>query len=303
MAPRGRDGRVVRSAVMSDSDQGPTPWSPEQRRSASRLGPNVHWESWSLNGEVCITGLDPPFAGGARLGSCLTWLIRSVASRCRSIHNATGEVAFAYTGPGTPSPVAAVMPISFDLALRSPRLISARVRQRGGVAAGGRWPSLWLEGSAYEYVIGRDPLPAAGTLRRGILLLAEERHVFVPARAAPLAPRVQRTWAQGLDAVHHVDTNVVAQLLVDDEKAFFVNLFALVHEARAPRPRPSLEESYRRHEGIISELAPWADAKALRVAWHALWRLPPAMTCEAPSAKPWMRYPAVSFVAAVRPLP
>jgi len=28
----------------------------------------VYWESWSLNGEACITGLDPPFAGGARLG-------------------------------------------------------------------------------------------------------------------------------------------------------------------------------------------------------------------------------------------
>ncbi len=27
----------------------------------------VHCESWSINGEACITGLDPPFAGGAEL--------------------------------------------------------------------------------------------------------------------------------------------------------------------------------------------------------------------------------------------
>ena len=40
----------------------------------------------------------------------------------------------------------------------------------------------------------------------------------------------------------------------------------------------------------------------LPVSWHALWRLPPAMTWSKPGGRAWMRYPAVSFLAAVRPL-
>lgn len=28
--------------------------------------PDAHWESWSRNGEVCIAGLDPPFAASSR---------------------------------------------------------------------------------------------------------------------------------------------------------------------------------------------------------------------------------------------
>ena len=63
-----------------------------------------HWESWSLNGEACITELDPPFAGGAKLASCLTWLVRSFASHCRRTHDATGALAFKCTGPRMPAP-------------------------------------------------------------------------------------------------------------------------------------------------------------------------------------------------------
>ena len=65
-----------------------------------------HWESWSLNREACITGLDPPFAAGARLASRLTWLVRSFASHCRRTHDATGEFALTCTGPRMPSPLA-----------------------------------------------------------------------------------------------------------------------------------------------------------------------------------------------------
>ena len=39
----------------------------------------------------------------------------------------------------------------------------------------------------------------------------------------------------------------------------------------------------------------------LPVSWHALWRLPPAMTWSKPGGRAWMRYPAVSFLAAVSP--
>ncbi len=81
-------------------------------------------------------------------------------------------------------------------------------------------------------------------------------------------------------------------------------MLVLVHAWRAGtvRPRSTLEESHERHAGLIAELAPSAEAKGLPVAWHALWRLPPAMTWSEPGGKPWMRYPAISFAAAVRPL-
>src|SRR3972149_10428722 len=65
---------------------------PAWRRALDRRTPGwchesgVHWESWSLNGEACITGLDPPFTGGARLANCLTWLVRSFARHCRPTH-------------------------------------------------------------------------------------------------------------------------------------------------------------------------------------------------------------------------
>lgn len=275
----------------------------DPRGSHWRPGPKVHWESWSRNGEVCIAGLDPPFAGGARLASCLTWLSRSFASHCRRMHDSTGAIAFTCTGPRMPGTLALSIATSFDLALRDPKLIHARVCRRGGDPAACRWPALWLEGSVYEYVIGRDPFPPVGTPRRKLLILAEEREVFVPARGLLLA-RARRAWATGLHAVADVDANAVRGLLHEDEHAFVLNVLVLAHAwpAEAVHPRPTLEESYRQHESVIVELTPPAEATGLSVAWHALWRLPPAMTWSEADEEPWMRFPAVSFAAAVRPL-
>ena len=263
----------------------------------------VHWESWSRNGEACITGVDPPFAGGARLASCLTWLLRAFASHCRRTHDATGALALTCIGPRTPSALAVAMSGSFDLALRDPRLIRERVRRRGGDPAAGRWPALWLEGAVHEYVVGRDPFPPVGTPRRKLVILAEERQVFVPARAAALAAGIRRAWERGLDAVAGID-GAFPVFLAEDELAFLVNMLVLVHThpAGSARPRSPLEESHRRHVELIADLAPPAQAKGLPVAWHALWRLPPAMTWSDPGGEPWMRYPAVSLAAAIRPL-
>lgn len=196
------------------------------------------------------------------------------------------------------------MSVSFDLALRDPRLIRGRVRRRGGDPDSTGWTAFWLEGSVYDYVIGRNPFPPVGTRRRKVVVLAEERQVFVPARAANLAAGVRRAWESGLDAVAGVEGTPFTGLLDEDEHAFLLNMLVLVHSRPAANasPRPPLEESYWRHEVLIAELAPPAQAKGLPVAWHALWRLPPAMTWSEPGGKPWMRYPAVSFVAAVRPL-
>jgi hypothetical protein len=107
-----------------------------------------------------------------------------------------------------------------------------------------------------------------------------------------------------LDVAAGVDAASLHGLLAEDEYAFAVTMLVLVHAwpARAARPRASLEESWRRHERLMAELAPAAAAKGVPVAWHALWRLPPAMTWSEPGRDAWMRYPAVSVIAAVRPL-
>ena len=170
--------------------------------------------------------------------------------------------AWASTDRRMPSTLAVTMSGSFDLALRDIRLIRERVRRRGGDPAACCWPAFWLEGAAYDYVIS------------------------------------------GLDAVARVDGAAVTGLLDDDEHAFLLTMMVLVHARPAAnaQPRPPLEESYLRHEGLIAGLVPSAQATGLPVAWHALWRLPPAMTWSEPGGKPWMRYPAVSFMAAVRPL-
>jgi hypothetical protein len=203
-----------------------------------------------------------------------------------------------------PSTLAVTMSVSFDLALRDPRLIRERVRRRGGDPGAARWPTFWLEGAVHEYVIGRDPFPPVGTPRRKLVVLAEERQVFVPARAAKLAAGVRRAWESGLDAVAGIEGAPFIGLLDENERAFLLNMLVAVHARPAAnaQPRPPLEESYRRHEGLIVEMAPRAQATGLPLAWHALWRLPPAMTWSEPGGKPWIRYPAVSFVAGVRPL-
>jgi hypothetical protein len=270
-----------------------------------RPGRNVHWEAWSRNGEVCITGLDPPFTGGARLASCLTWLLRSFASHCRRTHDATGALAFTCRSPGLPSVLALLMALSFDVALRDPKLIRERVRRRGGDRVARRWPAFWLEGSVYEYVIGREPFPPVGTPRRKLLLLVEESQAIAPARPSALLPVAAcRAWSKGLDAVASVEAADVRDLAVNDEHAFAVNVLVFVHAwpVRPARPRPPLQASFQRHEELVAGVAPAADAKGVAIAWQALWRLPPAMTWSEPGGDAWMRYPAVSIVAAVRPL-
>ena len=278
--------------------------TPDLREPGALPEPAVHRETWSRNGEVCIAGLDPPFAGGARLASCLTWLLRSFASDCRRTHDATGAHAFTCTSPRMPSTLALSMAMSFDLALRDPQLIRARVLRRGGYSAGHSWPALWLEGSAYEYMIGRDPFPTVGTPRRKLVLLADERQALLSARGSRVGAAVHRAWATGLDAVAGVDDDAVRGLLEEDEHGFALNVLVLVHAwpARAVHPRPGLKESYRRHESVMAMLSAPAEAKGLAVAWHALWRLPPAMTWSEAGETPWMRYPAVSFATAVRRL-
>jgi hypothetical protein len=277
----------------------------DANRSDGRSGSRAHWENWSRNGRVCITGLVPPSPAGTRLASWLTWEFHSFASRCRRTHDATGAFAFAATGPRAMSVLVWAMSLSFDLPLAHPSLIRARVRRRGGDPDACRWPRSWLEGGVYDYLVHGDPPPPGRTWRRKILVLAEEHQAFVPTKAASLAGGIRRGWERRLDVLAAVDGAVVTGLLDEDERAFLANLLVLIHvqPGTAVRPNPAAEDSVRRHEQLVAELAPAAEAKGLPVSWHALWRLPPAMAWSSkPGGRTWMRYPAVSFLAAARPL-
>jgi len=271
----------------------PHGWGPSQ---------GVHRESWSINGEVCITGLVPPFPGGERLAHCLTWVLHEFASGCRRAYDTTGALPFTYVGPRTPTTLARAYSLCFDLALQGSGLVRKRVRDRGGDPAACRWPASWLEGATYDYLLPGGPIPWGRAPRRKIVLLAEERQAFVPARRAKLAHRVARAWSDGLTVLAGVGAASV-NFLKDDEQGFLANILVLVNvqPGGKVRPRPTLEESYRRHQDLLAVLSPLAEAKGLPLRWHALWRLPSGMTWRGRDEEPWMRYPAVSFAVAVRP--
>jgi hypothetical protein len=262
----------------------------------------IYWESWSLNGEVCIKGLVPPFPGGARLAHCITLLVREFASRCRRSYDGTGVLVFTYSGARTSTTLATVMSLHFDVAFHDAKLIRDHVRHRGAEPGCCRWPAYWLEGDTFEYILPGMPIPFGRVARQKLVVLAEERQMSISLRTTKFADSIRKKWAGGLDVLAGVDGEAVAQILDEKEQGFLVNMIVLVYEQPAGkvRPRPSLEESYRRHESLIAELAPLGEEKRLPLVWHALWRLPSGMTWVDSAGKSWMRYPAVSFMAGVR---
>jgi len=264
----------------------------------------AHRENWSLNGEVVITGLVPPCPGDATLAHCLTWVLREFASCCRRTYDRTGVLAFTCAGPRTPTTLARTLSLWFDLALEDRGLIRERVRSRGGEPDAHRWPAFWLEGATYEYISSGAPPPRGRASRSPLVVLAEERQVFVSARSARLPERVTHAWSDGLDVVAGIDAGGASRLLNQDEHGFVANLLVLVHAQPGgkARPRPALRESYQRHASLVGRLAPLAEAKRLPVGWHALWRLPSGMTWRGQDGEPWMRYPAATFAAAARSL-
>jgi hypothetical protein len=281
-------------------------WRHGRQRLDWLTAPGVYWEDWSMNGEVCITGLAPPPPGAARLAHGLAGLLRELASRCRRTHEGTGVLLFTCTGPRTPTPLAGVLALCFDLMLQDPALIRAHLRRRlGREPAPGRWPALWLEGTTLEYPLRGVPLPTGRPARRKLVLVAEEHQVLVPARPLTLAGRVRRAWARSLEVLGGVDAATLPELLGEGEQGFLASMLVLVH-AQPPAevlPRPSLEASYRRHETLVAGLARLGEEARWPVTWHALWRLPPGMTWGEPGQERWLRYPAVSFVVAARPFP
>ncbi|HEY3351708.1 MAG TPA: hypothetical protein VGQ83_00535, partial [Polyangia bacterium] len=258
----------------------PPNWrTPEWCRDAGIL-----WESWAANGEVCITGLTPPAPGLARLAHRLTWTLRSFASRCRRTYDGTGALEFVYHGPRDLTTLARSLCLDFDLALCHPELMGHRIRQCGGDPGEGAWPQWWLEGDTYEWFGPGAPIPRGRTAKPKVVVLAEEQQVLVSAAPKPLGSRVRAIWTRSLDVLGRVDEKAAFVSLAEGQQAFLATMLVLIHERpeRSVRPRPTLEESYARHAGLIAELAPAAHDRHLPVAWHALWRLPPAMLWDDP---------------------
>jgi hypothetical protein len=79
-------------------------------------------------------------------------------------------------------------------------------------------------------------------------------------------------------------------------------ILVAVHEDPVPSSRPGRQECLERHRALLADLEPRAKAPALPICWNALWRLPPGLKVPAPGRAAWLRFPAVSFLAAVRPL-
>ena len=288
---------------MTDQSVDPS-WLHGRQRLDWLTAPGVYWEDWSMNGEVCVTGLVPPAAGGASLAHCLTGLLRELASRCRRTHDGTGVLLFTCTGPRTPTPLAGVLALCFDLMLQDPALIRAHLRRRlGREPALGRWPALWLEGTTLEYPLRGVPLTTGRAARRKLVLLAEERQVLVPARPVKLAGPIRHAWARDLEVLGSVDATALPRLLDEGEQGFLASMLVLVHAHPAGKalPRPSLEASYQRHETLVASLTRLGEDARWPVIWHAVWRLPPGMTWGAPGQERWLRYPAASLVVAARP--
>jgi hypothetical protein len=189
-------------------DQPQKPFEPTE----SHVDSDVYRESWSFNGEVCITGLVPPIAGGARLAHCLVWLLRSFASRSRTIYNGTGALGFTYSGSRTATTLSWALSLGFDLALQDPQLIRRHVLSRGGEPSACRWPRLWLEGSTYDYILPGVPLPRGNAVKNKLVVLAEERQVFVAARAGGIREDILRKWKEGLEVLAGVDTEATPRL-------------------------------------------------------------------------------------------
>ena len=243
------------------------------------------WESWSINGEVCIENPVLSDPGGAKLVEHLWWTLRGLASHCRRVHDASGFIPFAIQGTRTPSVLAKALDRWFDLALMDPISIRERVRRLGAHLESGKWPAYWVE-------------------RKDILLLVDERQVVVPAAPGRTAAIVRKKWEACLRVVANAAATGIPEIAIKDKQAFLAGVLVAVHQQPPgkPRKRPSLDESLHRHEQLVTAIGQTRNSAPGATTWHALWRLPPGMSeADPPGSEAWMRYPAMSLIASILP--
>jgi len=139
-----------------------------------------------------------------------------------------------------------------------------------------------------------------------LTVLAEEQQVCVSTATGPLRAVTSRKWSNGIEALGAIDEASVVRAISTEEDGhgYLASILALVHEqpGRTPRRRPALEERWLRHADLIDQLVPVAESNHLPIVWHALWRLPSGMSWADADDRRWMRYPAVSFAIAARPI-
>lgn len=85
-------------------------------------------------------------------------------------------------------------------------------------------------------------------------------------------------------------------------RVVLASMLVVVHDQAEPSRRPIRDQSLDRHLDVMAALEPEAAKCGLPITWHAAWRLPPGLKITRSGEKPWLRFPAVSFVAAVHPL-
>lgn len=233
------------------------------------------WEKRSSNGEVWIDGHN---TATTAVADHLLWVVREYSSRARRVHRACGALPFTLGARHTPPTIALSFMSWFDLALIDRELIAARIQQRGGHVDAGSCPPYWLEGE-------------------GFVLAADAHEVGV--RPGDTAEAKER-WKAATDTIAGIAPDNLVPALAGTESSCLAAILVAVHEDPIPSSRPSREECVERHHSLLAELRP--QASGMRITWNVLWRLPPGLKVPVPGRAPWLRFPAVSFVAAVRVL-
>jgi len=251
---------------------------------ASYVSPHTEvragWESWSTNGEALIDDRISDPNGSSPMSDHLTWVVREYASRARRVYKACGTIPFAFEARRTPPTIAWAFTYWFDLALMDHSLVEERMRQRGAMVASDRCPSYWLE-------------------RKDFVLAAEAHEVCVPVGSTNAA---SEKWEEMLKAMGRIDRKEVVRALSIDEKGFIAGIIVAAHEQPTPSKRPTKGTSLRLHQALLSRLAPAAEKQGYPITWSALLRMPPGLKTGRTSEETWMRFPAVSFIAAAFPI-
>ena len=259
----------------------------------------LHWESLSTNGEAVIDGVLRPRADLRPLSDWLSWNLRNFGSHCRGLFKQTGALSFRYRGRGTRTAFVRCLPNWDALVLKDTRAICHRLAERGADVPSRSLPGLWMECEGHEYWCvpgGRIPYGKPRKFTK-LVIMAEERQVFVPARPTPLGEGTKRRWRESLGLLAALDPERLSAGLRHDEQGFLASVVVMVHRERSESAAAvPTERCYERHEALVSDLRAAAAEPAMPIAWDAVLRLPLALTCKG-------RFPAVSFAVAMRALP
>jgi hypothetical protein len=238
------------------------------------------WENWSSNGEFWSEDSIPKAPQRDLLADFMVWVAREYASHCRRTHKASRMLPFVFEGARTPPSLDWALLFWFDVCLMDRCLIAERLSQLGGSLADEPWPALWVE-------------------RDGVTVALERTEVRIEATGREVAAQVIDGWLTSLVVVR----KALEVLRARNDNAFVADVLVAVHEQSEPGLRPTREETLARHHSWLRTLASVATNSGLPVTWHAVLRLPSGLkVARRPGEPHWLRFPAVSFFAAIQPV-